>query len=103
MESSRWRGRWRAKEEYEGQPWKRHAHGIEQIVWRHLENVSVTVFVDNILDSMTRDWIWQLFSNEVEVIDVFISRKKQGIKPNTYWLRQICKTGGGFKGYQELT
>ena len=47
------------------------------IAWGQLENISMAVFVDNLPSSMTSSWMWQLFSHEGQVIDVFLSRKRR--------------------------
>ena len=44
------------------------------LAWRKLEEISYTIFVDNIPESMSRSWIWQLFDHEGKVVDVFLSR-----------------------------
>ena len=35
------------------------------------------MFVDNLTDSMTVSWLWQLFPHEGKVVDVFVSRKER--------------------------
>ena len=46
-------------------------------MWKRLETVSFTVFVDNLPMSMTKSWLWQIFQHEGKVIDIFMSRKKR--------------------------
>ena len=45
--------------------------------FRATERASMSLFVDNLAESMTRLWIWQLFEFEDVTIDVYLSRKKR--------------------------
>ena len=40
-----------------------------------LESITYSISIDNLPESMTNSWLWQIFSHEGEVVDVFISRK----------------------------
>ena len=46
--------------------------------WKKLEEISYTVFVDNLPESMSKSWLWQLFDHEGRVVDVYLSGKKNG-------------------------
>ena len=47
------------------------------LAWKRLEEVSYTVFVDNLPTSMSKSWLWQLFGYEGKVVDVILSWKKR--------------------------
>ena len=58
----------------EGEDGKR--EGDRNTFWA-IERASMSLFVDNLAESMTRLWIWQLFEFEDVTIDVYLSRKKR--------------------------
>ena len=48
-----------------------------EFAWKRLESISHIVFVNSLLLSMTKLWLWQLFNYEGRVVDIFISYKKR--------------------------
>ena len=52
---------------------------MQAITWhgQGLSKCHFTVFVDNLPASMSKSWLWQLFSYEGKVVDIFLSQKKR--------------------------
>ena len=46
------------------------------MVWRKLEFVSYSAFVDNLPMDMDKAWLWQVFKLQGKVVDIYMSRKK---------------------------
>ncbi|MED6130713.1 hypothetical protein PIB30_003290 [Stylosanthes scabra] len=52
---------------------RRHCQVLEN--FRSLERRSFSLFVDNLPNSANTEWLWEIFSREGEVVDVFLSKK----------------------------
>ncbi|MED6154949.1 hypothetical protein PIB30_001090 [Stylosanthes scabra] len=58
---------------------RRHYQVLEN--FRSLERRSFSLFVDNLPNTANREWLWELFSREGEVVDVFLSKKVRKHSP----------------------
>ena len=72
------------------------------MVWKKLEKVAYTVFVDNLPTSMTRDWLWQLFQYEGEVVDVFMSRKQRKSSTQPFAFVRFSQLKGAQKAIDSM-
>ena len=55
-----------------------------EVAWRKMETISHTIFVDNLRQSMSKSWLWQLFSHEGKVVDVFMCWKRRKSNPSPF-------------------
>ncbi|MED6119955.1 hypothetical protein PIB30_016545 [Stylosanthes scabra] len=58
---------------------RRHCQVLEN--FRSLKRRSFSLFVDNLPNSANTEWLWEIFSREGEVVDVFLSKKVRKYSP----------------------
>ena len=70
--------------------------------WTRLEEVTHSVFVDNLPESMSRGWLWQLFSGDGEVVDVFISRKERRLSKAPFGFVRFTRRGQALEAVKRM-
>ena len=78
----------------EGEERNRGGHGGQtgdpkERYFRNLEESSYTIFVENLLMSMSKSWLWQLISFEGSIVDIYIVRKKSNTSSTPFLLLSV--------------